>query len=393
MTVTGPGGADSCVREKYIVVVSNTWYVNGQGGNDGNSGTSWNDAWKTIGKALSVAGDYDLVLVADATYNETNLNFDGKKIYLKGVDHNTAGARPVIDCQGKGRAFHFASGETEDSVVDNFTIRNGKAGRGGAIYCEHSSSPTIRGCGISGSKADCGGGVCCDGSSNPIIINCRFSGNSAYQQHGGAIYCSSSSPTITGCTFSGNTAHLDGGAIYCLSNSSSITNCVFYDNSATGSQYNYGGAILCNRSTVCITGCTFSNNSADYGGAIACTSSTSTLSNCILWGDSAGTSGNEICIAEPRSACTLNYCCVDNTGYGGHSGKITENNCVYDDPRFVDPANGDYHLKDTSPCIDAGANGSVPSNLNKDIDGNPRIVDGDNNGSKVVDIGAYEYQP
>jgi len=58
----------------------------------------------------------------------------------------------------------------------------------------------------------------------------------------------------------------------------------------------------------------------------------------------------------------------------------------------VDLANGDYHLKDTSPCIDAGDNSLVPSGVTTDLDGNPRIVDGNNDGKPVVDIGAYEKQ-
>ncbi|RKY13364.1 MAG: hypothetical protein DRP82_05480, partial [Planctomycetota bacterium] len=66
---------------------------------------------------------------------------------------------------------------------------------------------------------------------------------------------------------------------------------------------------------------------------------------------------------------------------------IVESNCIHSDPQFVDAANGDYHLKDTSPCIDAGDNSLVPSGVDKDLDGNPRIVNG------TVDIGAYEYQP
>jgi len=92
----------------------------------------------------------------------------------------------------------------------------------------------------------------------------------------------------------------------------------------------------------------------------------------------------------------LNYCCVDKTGYGFGAGVPTtaiddSNNCVFADPQFVDAAGGDYHLKDTSPCIDAGDNSLVPSSVVKDLDGNQRIVDGNNNGTPAVDIGAYEY--
>jgi len=560
LTVSDGTSSDTCVKEKYILVASGIYYVNGVNGDDANGGTGWGDAFATIGKALSVAGDYDLVLVADATYNETDLNFNGKKIYLKGVDHNNAGQQPVIDCQSSGRALLFDLGETKNSVVDNFILQNGKKNgtsypdnAGGAILCENKSSPTIinctfsgnsandggailcssssptitncvfsgnsassyggvircwgassptvTNCTFSGNSANDGGAICCQSGSSPTLTNCTFSGNTANcggaihcffsgsptvtdctfsgnsaDEDGGAIYCdSNSSPSITGCTFSGNSTDDEGGAIYCSSSSPTITNCVFSGNSANDSggaicchksssptitncafssngADEYGGAICCDSSSPTITNCTFNGNSVNwyggaiccdwnsspiltncifsgnsatashaYGGAILCWNSSSptitnctfsgntanwdagaiyclfnsspTLNNCILWGNTAVNAGSEIYIYDSGSSCTLNYCCVDNTGYGGQTGKITENNCVFADPEFVDAAGGDYHLKDTSPCIDAGDNSSVPSNLNKDIDGNPRIVDGNNNGSKVVDIGAYEYQP
>ena len=189
LTVSDGTSTDTCVKEKYILVANGTYYVDGANGDDANGGTSWSDAFATIGKALSVAGDYDLVLVADATYNETDLNFNGKKICLKGVDHNTAGQRPVIDCQSSGRAFYFGSGETKDSIIDNFVIQNGSAADGGAVYCTNASSPTITHCTFSGNSAAnrCGGAICCYNKSSPTITNCTFSDNSA--KWGGAIYC------------------------------------------------------------------------------------------------------------------------------------------------------------------------------------------------------------
>ena len=406
------------------------WYVDGVNGSDANGGTGWNDAFATIAKALSVAADGDTILVADATYNETNLNFNGKKIHLKGVDYHSGGlTRPVIDCGGAGRAFVFDSGETSDSIVDNFVIKNGSAvdggaiycsgssptitncifsgneatgsttsGNGGAIFCTNSSSPTITDCTFSGNSARYGGAVCCYGSSSPTIRNCTFSGNSAYEA--GAINCNqSSSPTITDCVFTGNSGEVYGGAVSCWNSSSpSIVNCIFTGNSSTGTYSGFGGAISCYEASLTATNCTFSGNSAKcYGGAIeAERSCTLTFNNCILWGNSVGSGGDgdEIYVIG-LCTVTLNYCCVDNSAgaYAAVNSTIDDsNNCIHQDPQFVDAANGDYHLKDTSPCIDAGDNTLVPSGVATDLDGNQRIVDGNKDGTAVVDIGAYEKQ-
>ncbi|RKY13360.1 MAG: hypothetical protein DRP63_09655 [Planctomycetota bacterium] len=227
-----------------------------------------------------------------------------------------------------------------------------------------------------------------------MIINCTFVGNSV-EFYGGAIACEGSSPSIIGCSFSGNSTHLDGGALFCwMGGSPLIANCVFSGNTASRD----GGAIYVVFSSSSIINCTFSGNNANSGGGAICCSNqgTATLYNSILWGNFAG-SGDEIYVLYSTGSSTLNYCCVDNTGYGFASGVPTttiddSNNCISVDPQFVDAAGGDYHLKDTSPCIDAGDNSYVPSGVDEDLDGNERIVDGDNDGNAVVDIGAYEHQ-
>jgi len=105
-----------------------------------------------------------------------------------------------------------------------------------------------------------------------------------------------------------------------------------------------------------------------------------------LWNNSA-TLGNEIYIYDSSPSVTLNNSDVTPGGYDGETGMITENNCIYLYPLFVDAAGGNYRLQATSPCIDAGDNSLVPAGVTTDLDGNPRIQNG------TVDIGAYEYQP
>jgi hypothetical protein len=59
----------------------------------------------------------------------------------------------------------------------------------------------------------------------------------------------------------------------------------------------------------------------------------------------------------------------------------------------------DLRLSAGSGCIDMGSNAAVPAGVTTDLDGNPRIVDGDNldtdssgdSDDAEVDMGAYEY--
>jgi hypothetical protein len=56
------------------------------------------------------------------------------------------------------------------------------------------------------------------------------------------------------------------------------------------------------------------------------------------------------------------------------------------DPRFLGP--GDFHLADDSPLIDAGEAVAAPET---DLDGAPRALDGNGDGSSLPDIGAFEH--
>ena len=317
----------------------------------------------TIQAGIDVAENGDTVLVADGTYTgdgNKNLDFRGKAITVtseNGAEHC------IIDCEGDGRGFDVHSGGAENSVVNGFTIKNGKKMYGGGIFCGN-SSPTITNCAISGNTTHYdGGGIYCEESSL-TITNCTISGNTAEYGSGGAIYCTSSSPTIINCAISGNTAEDDGGGIYCEESSLTITNCTINGNAL----YYFGGGILCVYSSLTITNCAISGNGAGCGGGIHCDESSLTITNCILWDDDP----NEIDVYGD-SNLVVTYSDIQR-GWPGE-GNIDA------DPKFVDPLNADYHLQPDSPCIDAGTPDGAPPD---DIEGNPR--------DEFPDMGAYEYQ-
>jgi len=166
-----------------------------------------------------------------------------------------------------------------------------------------------------------------------------------------------------------------------------------------------GGGIYCvSGASPTITNCTISGNESETdGGGFLIYGASATLTNTLLWGDAAGT-GPELWL-DGSSTVTVSYSDVQSGEPGAYvapgstlnwgSGNLTTT------PSFVDPdgaddipgtPDDDYRLMAISPCIDSGDN-AAPGLPSTDPDGNPRVVDGDNDSVAVVDMGAYEFQP
>jgi len=152
-----------------------------------------------------------------------------------------------------------------------------------------------------------------------------------------------------------------------------ITNCAIEDNIAA---CDGGGMYNSFYSNPTLTNCTFSNNIADAnGGAMFNEDSNPTVTNCILWGDTP----NEI-----YNFGTAAPIVTHSNVQGGCPGTAN----IDADPSFADVTSGDLRLLPGSPCIDVG--NSTPNLEATDLDGHPRIVDGDCDDTEVVDMGAYE---
>lgn len=386
----------------------------------------------SIQAAIDGAGNGDEIEVAPGTYNEA-INF-----LTKAVRVYSTGGPTVTTINGSGH-YHVIQcvlGEGADSILEGFKITGGKANgtgansEGGGMRIAN-SSPTILNCNFASNTAVNGGGIFMT-SANPTVTHCTFTANSATSGGGGIHTTNGSSPFVTDCTFTGNSATNSGGGVYNYYTSMTFTRCTFTGNTTPGDGagiYNTGGSST-------ITDCSFSSNNANYGGGIYNTFSASPwVTHCVFVNNTAlgsmGWAGGGGVLNQAGAAPVLinclfksnNECAMANLGYGEAS-HATAVNCIFwgdipseiynssgsatitysdvqggytgtgninADPLFLNAAGGDFRfISSGSPCVDTGDN-SVVAEPN-DLSGNPRIVDGDWNGTATVDMGVYELQ-
>jgi len=344
---TGSGGA------------SGSGGTSGSGGGFGDGKTLHVPAdYSSIQSALDVASDSDVVLVAPGTYHE-NLLFNGKATLLL----SAAGpAQTVIDGSQAGPVVEFDDHEGPGSTLEGFTLRNGSGAFGGGVTVSF-ASPTIR--------------------NNVFEDNSAFGGAAAIGLDG-------SSSLVERNLFRNNSCdtQLTSGVVSVFNTSGVLVqNNVFIDNDCRALSDEAGG-------TPEFANNTFANNSV----AIYVTSYPGTTAhlyrNNLVFGGGVGldidfgTATFADRTKVPRwdhnlvFGSTQDFVGIDDPV--GTSGNLTV------DPQLIDVANGNLHLRPTSLAIDAGAiaESALPE---LDFDGDSRVIDGDGDGTKTVDIGAFEF--
>ena len=227
-----------------------------------------------------------------------------------------------------------------------------------------------------------------------IADNIVVPDTSGFGLGGGLRYGGGGELEITKTTFANNTAQGQGGGFWVGENSPvAIENSTFSGNQANsiGGVVGLGGAIaLINGSaTTTITNSTIANNTAGFQGGG-------------FWGDATGTTLTNTIVAYNRGIDGFNV--NHHTGFvfrdgGGNiqSNELNPNDTlVTPGVLLADPLLGDlqeingvlvHPLLEGSPAVDAGVNAGAPAT---DQRGQVRPVDGDNNGTLLVDSGAYE---
>jgi len=339
----------------------------------------------TIQQAINAATNGDIVLVAPGTYKE-NINFGGKAITVKS---ESGPADTIIDGNEQPPAVvTFKSGEGSTSVLQGFTIEGAPAKGAflGAISIE-GSAPTITRNIITKNM----------GGSSGIMVSNNFLGvggapqildNTISNNSGAGIYLRTiGSSTIAGNIISGNSSGISFD--FFTGNALILQNLI----AANGDGVVWNLQLAGYRGPVMVNNTIADNSRSGLFFITVIAAQTQLINNIISARDGRTAVYCDKAFFEPPTFRNNNVFSASGTPYGGVCTDQTGiNGNISADPLFLDPTNGLYYLGLGSPAIDAGDN-LAPGLSMTDLDGDSRILDSDQNGSAIVDLGAFETPP
>ncbi len=255
---------------------------------DDNTGGPWDGTqthpYQHIQDGVNVSSSGTKIIVMQGTYFE-NVSINSKNIELTSTDPNNPSVVAATIIYGGYTDSVVKITDTNDVLIEGFTITEGYNWNGGGIYILHSGI-TINNCIIGNNSAYIGGGIYCE-DSNAIVKNCSILNNRASESpesFGGGFYGDNSNTLIDNCIFIENVAEDSGAAIYgcdgVISNSiirnnkipweghgGAISNCsgLIENCLIEGNYSNWGDGAGISRSSADIVSCVIRNNINDTG--------------------------------------------------------------------------------------------------------------------------------
>lgn len=237
---------------------------------------------------------------------------------------------------------------------------------------------------------DQSGGGAIFSSGSPVIEYCEFCYNESTFGSALLIFNSNINPLICNSYFHHNNGH---GTINIGSWGGSKTSPTFINNIIANNHSNGHGVIHFSNGggeTVFINNTVVNNTCDGDGGAIFTNyeAAKPLFINTIIY-------GNKPVQVRLEMESELNFLNSIIEGgkdkFSGQSFTGTYQNIIEENPQFVNEAQNDFHLKDSSPCINSGADSVEAGGIlyyapKIDIEGNPRP----NPLGTAPDIGAYE---
>jgi hypothetical protein len=372
----------------------------------------------TITAALAAAQNGDTILVAPGTYAESLL-IQGRDVVLR----SEAGPGPTtIRGDGQQSVIRIMGAAiTRSTRIEGFRITGGfGSSEGGGLEVISGASPVIARNIIEGNRSGSGGGGIAAGFASPRIEFNLIRGNQQFGGIGGIggagiSIRGASTAEVIGNIIEGNRhGSVGGGIVLFAAGSARIEGNLVRDNEAprgagiagvnlSGEQF-VQNLIVGNRgsagaglqlgggaSTVRLLSNTIAGNLGSSTLDVFSLGQGYQFHNNIVAGDHAAALVSSSRV--PSSPAVLEHNLWFNaTGAifdaNGPAGVIGVQGNLSADPRFVDPARGDFHIELASPARDAGTQ-QVPGGLTAaDFWGQPRIADGPVFGQ--VDIGADE---
>lgn len=284
----------------------------------------------------------------------------------------TGGGGAGVGANGGG--IFAGVGPNSEFVITDCWIHDNETAtglNGGGIFANNFGATgliQVSRCRIENNTADHeGGGVWLGGAGTIVVEDCLFRLNTNDGGGGGAMYVwNTADLSIEDCSILQN--HSDWGTGFTIgatTGEAHITNCLVANNT---SEFN-GATGHLDTGNVVVDGLTAYGNwgAAGTHTLLPATNGTKILRNSIIWG----------CTPTRISGFdTIEYTCTQD-------GSVTGTGVITTDPQL----GADWRLPRTSPCIDTGSPTDYPA---RDLDRHARPMDGDDSGSAVADMGAFE---